>query len=84
MSARKNNITGTISVFAPFYPSSLQFHALKGTVAVLFKAEHSVKMTIVINWGAPMVDHIIGLTPDLTTGKFASLFANPVKSRPTP
>ena len=46
------------------YPSSLhftrqlQFHALKGTVAVLFKAEHSVKMTIVINGGS-MVDHII-------------------------
>ena len=37
-------------------------------------------MTVVINRGAPMVDHIIGFTPDLTAGKFASPFADFVKT----
>ena len=78
--ACENDIAGTISVLTPFYHASLELYALEGTIAIFFETEHAVQMAVVIDGCTPVIDHIIGLTPDLTAGKFASLFANLVES----
>ena len=80
--ACENDIAGTIPVLTPLYHASLKLDALEWAVPIFFETEHAVQMTVVIDGSAPVIDHIIGLTPDLTAGKFTSLFADLIESGP--
>ena len=78
--ARKDDISWAVSVLTPFYTACLELDALEWAVPVFFEAEHAIEVTVMVDGSAPMIDHIIGLTPNLTAGKFTSLFADLVET----
>ena len=82
--ACENDIAGTIPVLTPLDHASLKLDALEGAVPIFFETKHTVQMTVVIDGSAPVIDHIIGLTPDLTAGKLSPLLTDLVKAGTNP
>ena len=78
----KYDISWTVAVLAPFYSTGPKFNTLKRAIAVFFETEHTVKMAIMINGCTPVINNIIGFTPDLFAGKFTSVLLDSEKTRP--
>lgn len=61
----KDQVPWSETILTPFDRSGFQFNALQGPVSVFLETEHSIKMTLMVNRRAPMIEHVVWFAPYL-------------------